>query len=129
MNRIKIFFLLFPLIGICVWAMYYDQFVQTSAEVVLPITGYDPRNLLSGHYIEYRIDWARADCSQLDWQGTCPREDFVGVHRYYVPENKARTLERLINSSHIEATISFAYRSGFRPVAKKLLINGKPWSK
>ena len=127
MNKIKTFILLIPFIGLCCWGMYYAHFVKNATEVVLPITGYDPRNLLSGHYIEFRIDWAKANCRQADWNGACPKGDFSGVSRFYVPENKAHELERLINNHQYNTEILFAYQAGKRPVAKELLIDGKPW--
>lgn len=127
MNKIKTFILMIPFIGMCCWAMYYAYFVKNATEVVLPITGYDPRNLLSGHYIEFRIDWARANCHQANWHGTCPKGDFKGISRYYVPEAWAHELERFINNSQYETEIVFAYKSGMRPVAKDLLIRGQKW--
>ena len=128
MNKIKTFILLIPFIGMCCWVMYYAHFVKNATEVVLPITGYDPRNLLSGHYIEFRIDWSKANCHQAEWHGTCPRGDFSGVSRFYVPENKAHELERLINNNQHNTEIRFAYKPGMRPIAKDLLIDGKPWN-
>ena len=127
MNKLKTFFLLSPFIGACAWAMYLGFFVLNAPKVILPITGYDPRNFLSGHYIEFRIDWAKADCNQLDWMGHCPKNDFIDVNRFYVPGDKAKRLESLINNSHISAQIAFAYKEGHRPIAKELLLNGQPW--
>lgn len=129
MNKLKVLFLMLPFIGICTWVMYYAHFVENASEVVLPITGYDPRNLLSGHYIEFRINWNNANCYQADWNGTCPSNDFRGVSRYYVPEDRAHELERLINSNRYNTEIVFAYQKGSRPVAKELLIDGQPWHK
>lgn len=127
MNKLKTLFLLIPFIGLCSWAMYYVHFVRNAPEVTLPITGYDPRNLLSGHYIEFRIDWSRANCQQADWNGLCPRNDFSGVNRYYVPESKAHELERFVNSTSFNTEIVFAYKKGFKPVVKDLLIEGQKW--
>ena len=127
MNKFKTFLLLLPFIGMCCWVMYYAHFVKTAQEVVLPITGYDPRNLLSGHYIQFQINWSAANCRQAYWDGTCPRGDFAGINRYYVPEDRASILERVINNADLATEILFAYRPGARPVAKELLINGERW--
>lgn len=127
MNRIKTLFLFIPFIGMCCWAMYYAYFVKNATEVVLPITGYDPRNLLSGHYIDFRIDWSKANCYQAGWNGVCPMSDFRNATRFYVPENKARELERFINNNNFETSVIFAYQKGFRSVAKELLIEGQLW--
>ena len=127
MNKLKTFFLLLPFVGMCCWVMYYANFVKNASEVVLPVTGYDPRNLLSGHYIEFQIDWDKANCNQYDWKGTCPKADFFGINRFYVPENKAHELESLINNNQHKTEVLFAYKHGVRPIAKELLIDGLPW--
>ena len=127
MNKIKTFVLLIPFIGMCCWVMYYAHFVKNESEIILPIGGYDPRNLLSGHYIEFQIDWVKANCHQSNWKGSCPKGDFRGISRFYVPENKANELESFLNNGHFSTEIVFAYKAGFRPVAKELLIEGQPW--
>lgn len=129
MNKIRTFLLMLPFLGLCVWTMYYTHFLKNATEVVLPITGYDPRNLLSGHYIEFQINWYEADCYQSNWNGHCPKAEFVGINRYYVPESQALKLERMIGNSNNLAEIVFAYQVGTKPVAKELLINGKPYNK
>ena len=44
-------------------------------EVTLRISGYDPRDLLSGHYIVYTIDWDDTDCKQFK-DRQCPISEF-----------------------------------------------------
>ena len=127
MNKFKLFILLLPFMIMCAWALSYDRIIKSGTEVVLPITGYDPRNLLSGHYIEFQIAWSQANCYQADWKGACPRAAFNGVSRYYIPESSARTLERFVNNSSVKTEIVFAYKKGERPLAKRLLINGQSW--
>ena len=124
-NGVKIALLL-PFLIIFCWVMYYSNFVRNAKEVTLPILGYDPRNLLSGHYVDFRIDWVNADCMQLNWNGRCPVNDFSGVNRFYVPEKFAHRIERLLNSRS-SVQIVFAYEEGKTPVAKTMLIDGKDW--
>ena len=149
-NKIVGILLALPFVLVCSWAMYYANFVSHAEDVTLPIRGYDPRNILSGHYIQFQIDWDIANCHQSDWNGICPRNEFKGINRYYVPENKAKSIERAINrtnqgvglvyfpvgehvnsdlamlsqTSRAAAEIVFAYKKGKRPIAKDLLING-----
>ena len=129
MNKFRTFILLLPFIALCCWGMYYVHFVKNATPVVLPIMGYDPRNLLSGHYIEFQIDWSRANCYQAEWKGICPTKDFSRVRRFYVPENKARLLEGFLNNNQYKTEIVFAYKKGFRPIAKEMLIENQPWEK
>lgn len=125
-NKVVAFLLAVPFVIVAGWMMYYTSFTHRAQEVVLPIQGYDPRNFLSGHYILFQIDWEHADCHQADWNGNCPRTAFTDINRFYVPENQAHSLERSIQSAHTRAKIVFAYQPGQRPVAKTLLLNGKP---
>jgi hypothetical protein len=49
--------LILPLLGIgAVWARTH-LFAQTGTDWEVPVQGYDPRDLLRGHYIQYRYDW------------------------------------------------------------------------
>ncbi len=114
-----------PFLVLAGWMSYALHFVRNAQEVVLPVQGYDPRNILSGHYIRFQIKWEQADCFQLDWNGVCPYKDFAEVDSYYVPENRARDLERKLNSSDYLAEIVFAYQPGVRPIAKEFRINGQ----
>lgn len=125
-NKVKTLFLMFPFLGLFGWLMYCVNFVQTAQEVRLPIQGYDPRNLLSGHYIQFQIKWDEADCFQADWQGVCPVEEFSGIDRFYVPEDKAKKMERQIDDPHLKAEVLFAYQKGKRPIAKDLIFKERP---
>ncbi len=123
-NKLVALVLLVPFIVLTGWTLYALHFVRQSPEVVLPITGYDPRNILSGHYIRFQIDWQNADCRQADWNGVCPKADFKGVDTYYIPENRARELERKLNSDAYQTEVVFAYQPGHHPVAVELRMNG-----
>lgn len=49
--------LLLPLIVLAYsWASTY-RLAQQGEEWLIPIQGYDPRDLLRGHYVQYRYDW------------------------------------------------------------------------
>lgn len=49
--------LLLPLIALAAsWAVTQHQ-AQQGQEWLIPIRGYDPRDLLRGHYVQYRYDW------------------------------------------------------------------------
>ena len=117
-----------PIAGLLFWAVFLALSQISMHTVKVRITGYDPRDLLSGHYIEFRIDWAKANCNQLDWNGSCPRKDFDDVTRYYVPESQAHELERVINNRQFDTQMVFAYSKRL-VVAKELLIDGQPWYK
>ena len=55
----------FPIV--CLFALMLTKQLRLSqgSEVILPIEGFDPRDLLSGHYLAYRINYgASPDCSR-----------------------------------------------------------------
>ena len=121
--------------------------------MTLPITGYDPRDLLSGHYLRYSIDYGvqeichedasnkagyvclnpkrftyslPGDYCSLFIKGSCDGSQFnAGIERYYVPEKDAKRLEKLIHSHKASVTLS-VLRNGKAQV-KDLLIDGQSW--
>src|SRR5690349_20108829 len=56
MNRI-IPALLLPILALAVWVGLLQFRIISGQEVRLKITGYDPRDLLSGHYMQFRLDF------------------------------------------------------------------------
>ena len=133
-NEFKIYLIFVPavcllLFSVCLWGLKNSQ-----PEVTLRIQGFDPRDLLSGHYISYDIDWENSDCSQFE-NNVCPVDRFRLFsrhygYRFYIPEQHAAELDRRFRaafSNNDVFEIVYAYSSRFRPMAKKLLINGKDW--
>lgn len=101
-----------------------------SNQVKVAASGYDPRDLMAGHYIELRIDWERTDCSQFK-DNLCPAKDFHSFYRFYVPEEDAyeldRTIRKIENNDKID--LLFAYHPHRQPLLKNLLIDNKTWQK
>ena len=124
-----------PFIALFAWTMWLYTQQETGKEVKVAITGYDPRDLLSGHYIQYTIDWNRTDCSQFS-DGICPKDEFCKEARwgrqcrFYIPEKNAEELDRLFwrrNTTDMIFEVAYSYHKGTEPLAKQLLINGKDW--
>ncbi len=136
-QNIKIILAAAPLLFLALFAATLSFLHAGLPEVTVRISGYDPRDLLSGHYIAYTIDWDNTDCTQFE-NNICPKGDFyeTGIyglqgnnHRFYVPEDKADKLDALLENrggEHI-FEIVYGYDPGFRPLAKKLLIDGQDW--
>lgn len=68
--------LFFPILALASLAGYHGYSYYKGKEFVLPIEGYDPRDLLSGHYLIYTIDY------QLEETGTelCPKAKAQAEH-------------------------------------------------
>lgn len=146
--------LLFPIIALAVLTGYKKSVLSYGTEVTLPISGYDPRDLLSGHYLIYQIDYGVSgicpdnsphdagficletktfsyvepeSCAQLI-RGVCHYSRFeAGIEKYFVPEDKAKELEDRIRSKSASIVLSIP-KSGHAQV-KELLVEGQPWDK
>jgi len=124
-----------PFISLIFWTMWLYSQQVTGTEIKVAVMGYDPRDLLSGHYIRYSIDWNRTDCTQFP-NGVCPEDEFCKDARwgrecrFYIPEKNARELDRLFlkrNTTDMVFEVVYSYHKGQEPLAKQLLINGKDW--
>ena len=113
-----------PAVLFVVFCGYFLLQIALGAEVKVRIQGYDPRDLLAGHYIRYSIDWENTDCSQFS-NKICPQKDFEQSYKFYVPQEMAIVLEREIRNIQNQAEIVFSYQHGKKPIALQLLINGK----
>lgn len=56
--------LIFPILCLILLAVYKGIKVAVGTKIIIPISGYDPRDLLSGHYLTYRLDFKNGNfCS------------------------------------------------------------------
>ena len=117
-----------PLTVLIIWGSCLWVTRGIRQEIVLPIQGYDPRDLLAGHYLSYQIKWEEADCTQFE-DGVCPVETFPKEMRFYVPEHQAARLERILlqKDPMVIFQIVFAYKPHTTPIAKEMRINGFDW--
>ena len=138
MNKKFLMFLFFiPFVCLFCWTTWLYMQRETGKEVTVTISGYDPRDLLSGHYISFTIDWDKTDCTQFP-DDICPKSEFCTETawgrqcRFYIPEENAEKLNNLFlwrNSTGKVFEIVYSYHKGSEPLAKRLLINGTDWYK
>lgn len=128
MNKKLIFLLILPIIILLSISIYWGIAAMIGKEVKVAIRGYDPRDLLSGHYISYTIDWNKTDCWQFA-DNFCPQDEFCqgGACKFYIPETDAEKLNDLLQYSDNDFSLIYKYKVGQMPMAKELLIDGKPW--
>ncbi|MBS4773656.1 MAG: hypothetical protein KHX55_05220 [Proteobacteria bacterium] len=93
----------------------------------IAVRGYDPRDLLSGHYLSLRPDWKKTDCGQFP-QNRCPEDVFQYSYRYYVPEQAAPVLEKMLQNGKHKTELLFVWPKYSNPRIKNLLIDNKPWN-
>lgn len=144
--------LLFPIITLMTLTVYKRHLLMTGYEVILPISGYDPRDLISGHYITYTVDYGvdnlchnysqiqqgyicldtKTFSSEQDVscrrfiRGTCNYRHFeAGIEKFYIPEDEAKSLDKKVREK--QASIIISVSPDGQAQVKDLLINGKSW--
>lgn len=65
MNRLALFAIGLPIAVLGAWVARLSWLDHSGTHVRLPVTGYDPRDLLAGHYLTYTVDYGPA--------GACPQ--------------------------------------------------------
>ena len=127
----------FPVIALLLRVLLLSAKMMFLPEVVVRIKGYDPRDLLAGHYIAYTLNWDYTDCKQFK-DNICPVTEFEihankarwgEQHRYFIPEEYAIELDYAFRNQEKEKSVFeviYKYTPGLAPIAKELLIDGKP---
>lgn len=127
---------------------------DSGEQITLPIEGFDPRDLLSGHYLIYQVDYGlETDCTEHDVEtAVCLRPEramyladavpdscklFIrgycdssarfsaGIERFYIPEEYAETLETQVRDKRGALVLSVDAQGN--AAIRDLLIDGKPW--
>jgi len=98
-----------PLVGLGYLWYQTAQKTNQGTEWDVPVTGYDPRDLLKGHYVEYRYQWPRDPAQDtasapdpaniLCIHGKAPTITSVG--RYYGTEEPKANCEALLHAPSI----------------------------
>jgi hypothetical protein len=131
-----------PVVGYLLGIGWAEASLRQAPLVELGIEGADPRDLLRGHYVLYRLRRAHADpggdytaaCAVADETGRarppgCGAElplDFIeSTHSFYVQQDRAKALERAVLDGR--ASIRAAVVSPERVVVRALLVDGRPW--
>ncbi len=154
-KTILIIALVFPIVALGILTGYKHYHVTVGLEVTLPIEGYDPRDLLSGHYLIYRVKYGAKNLCKLSQvkknpvgyvclqpkgfsykkpencqiviKGTCRGTLFkAGIERFYIPEDQAKRLDKDVRSK--KGSIVISVTPDGKAQIKDLLIDGKPWN-
>ncbi|MBF0195122.1 MAG: GDYXXLXY domain-containing protein [Magnetococcales bacterium] len=145
-----------PLLALAGLVVEKERRMTQGEEVVLPIVGFDPRDLLSGHYLIYQIQYnVKNLCKKISkqsenkigyvvinppefqtWEptigqvfikGECKNGNFkAGIERFYIPQEHAKILDEVIRGKQGKIVLSVFYDG--RAQVKDLLINDKSWS-
>jgi uncharacterized membrane-anchored protein len=142
-----------PILVLLALTVYKATLRATGALVVLPITGYDPRDLLSGHYVTYTVEYGAPNpciyttdqrrteiCvdqfgvepkteggCKLRIRGRCEYGRFTaGIERFYFPEKHAGALDAAVRTG--TGKIGVRVGPGGDAQVQYLEVEGKRWS-
>lgn len=121
-------FLVLPVLFLFFWLGSIEYALHAEQTVVIRMSGYDPRDLLSGHYLHLQPDWSLTDCRQFT-DNRCPTERFGRSYRYYLPEFDAQKVDRQLRLNNVKIEMIFTYKGAAKPLVKDLLINGMVWDR
>ncbi len=64
-----------------VWILSNVFMVESATNIRLRVRGFDPRHLLSGHYLEFSVDFGqRIECEADGEVCLCLKKDSEGFH-------------------------------------------------
>jgi len=133
--------LLVPVICLFLWGCFLEYTKNSGQKILVSVKGYDPRDLLSGQYIQYVIDWDKTDLTQFN-NKTFTQQDFIKSLnkkslRFYVSEKYSKQLDSILSQNttfnfminglqeKYKVEVIYSYKKGNHPIATHLLINGE----
>lgn len=66
-------FLVIPIMFLAAWVAKIETDLKTEKTVMIRMSGFDPVDLISGHYLFLMPDWSQTDCRQFE-HNSCPTE-------------------------------------------------------
>lgn len=60
-----------PIAGLLASVLWHGWQIRSASEWRIPVAGYDPRDLLAGHYAQFRFGWRVGGRPQLCSSGDC----------------------------------------------------------
>ncbi len=126
-NKLLIAALAYPVLLMGLWfiALEIEDCTMTQ-EVVVRAQGYDPRDLIAGHYLYLRPDWKKTDCAAFK-NSVCPVEEFNSYYQYFLSEGDGAKADKMIAHFNPEIEMLFLYREDKTPRLKDLKFDGQPW--
>jgi uncharacterized membrane-anchored protein len=133
-NKNLLMIVMIPFILLCLLIARAEYHLSTGKQWDIAITGYDPRDLLRGHYLRFRLayDWqepkkqcATKSCSYCltDVGELAPKVQIIEtqlakqcdgfmqygdlktpLNRFYIPETQARFAEDLLRQARVDKT-------------------------
>ena len=160
-NKTSILLVLAFTLPVCVllgWVILNEYQLKFSQTLILPVEGYDPRDLLSGRYLTYKVHYG-VDCPKpqeyeqkttayicfkpkkhitlrqkpqncsLFIKGRCLNNEFLAnIDRYYIPEKKAHKAEKLFRQAKKKQVVLAVWATG-QALVRDILVDEKSLKK
>ena len=150
--RLKQAALALPVVVLAVMVVRAEVIIAAGRTYELLIEGYDPRDLLRGQYLRYRVKWnmvgstggggdvclvqgAETVNPAVRMGGYAPGSDqcqaviragaVENLNQYFIPEDMGPPLERAIRDRR--ASLRVHVSGGGDVVIEDLLLDGRPW--
>lgn len=146
--------LILPLVVLLIMVARAELVRATGRVYDFDITGYDPRDLLRGQFLRFRVAWNQVPGSSCSGDGCClcvlrgepkenprvsemtceardmcdavmPLEAARNLHEFFIPEDMGQPLEETIRNRRAAVRLSIPGRGN--PLITDLLVDGKPW--
>ena len=125
-SSLLIMALSFPLIALLIWTIALHMQIKDDQSVIIAVEGYDPRDLLRGHYVNLSLYWDATDMTQFQ-NSNCRQADFKKTYRYYLDEKDGPALDKLINRLRPSMSLELSCPDAGSPHIKHFYIEGQPF--
>lgn len=121
--------ILLPFIILILWVIMLQSQTITGKTIKLYVNGYDPRDILSGHYLSLSIDIKKNQCllTKKRDEIICQGHPFKRVYKYYLAEEQGKELDRLIPQQNPNMELEFSLPNFGSPKIKNFYIDGQNW--
>jgi uncharacterized membrane-anchored protein len=146
--------LLLPILALGAMVARAELITRGGRPWLIPIKGYDPRDLVRGHYLTYRFDWTPAEaCTAsaccLCFQGAAgpapaepdvsrvscdavsacqswfPESRVASLQQFFIPEGRGVELQGDVRAKRAQILLRVSADGGV--VITDLLLDGVPW--
>jgi len=153
-SRSLLLALALPIVAVGLMIGRGELTTRTGRPYLLSIHGYDPRDLVRGHYLTYRIDFRWDEPGERCTSAACcyclngpagaepqvvklscgaamrcdasfPEAELDHLQQFFVPEDMGYPLERAIRSRKAQLLVRVS--PGGSVVIQDLLLDGRPW--
>ncbi|APR87808.1 hypothetical protein A7982_13157 [Minicystis rosea] len=153
-DRVLLLSLLLPVVALGAMVARAEVTSRGGRPWVIAIKGYDPRDLVRGHYLRYQLDFRWDEPGERCTEATCcyclrgpagsePRvtkiacgetascdssfaeEEMEHLQQFFIPEDRGLVLEQALRTK--DAKLSVRVSSGGHVVIQDLLLDGRPW--